>query len=918
MSALALAAALQAAAPSSFVNWETPHVHPLELTPSGTRLLAVDLPDARLEVFDVSGGAPVALFSVPVGLDPVSVRTRTEREAWVVNQVSDSISIVDLETRNVVATLATDDEPADVVFVASPARALVSCARPDLLDVFALEPRPHRVGRVPLAGQDPRALARSPDGAWLYAAFFESGNGTTILTGGAGEFALFPNVVNDPLGPWGGLNPPPNSGTRTVPPLAPGLPPPPRVGLIVREDERGRWLDDNRGDWTELVSGSLAAHSGRIPGWRLLDHDVAVLASADLAAPPRPRQGAGPLVSYVPRLMNACMALDVHPLDGRLAVVGTEARNELRYQPRLRGRFLESRLALVDPVSGARRVLDLNPHLAGVRATEPGARAAQRERSVADPRAVRWSPDGSRLFVAGMGSDNVVVLDASGARLGESIRVGRGPTGLAPSADGRRLFVLNKFESSLSTIDLALFREVARLPFHDATPAAIRAGRRHLYDAHATSGSGVGACAGCHVDARTDRLAWDLGDPRGTMEAFADQNRGAGVPGMVAGFEDAHPMKGPMVTQTLQDIVGKEPFHWRGDRDGLEAFGPAFMALLDAEREPDATELQELEDFLASIHFPPAPARTLENELPSALPLPGHYTTGAFAPAGRPLPPGDARRGLALYLPHAGVSCSRCHTLPTGMGTDTRLVDGQFVPLAPGPQGEHHHELIASDGSTSAVMKIPQLRTLPEKDGFALTRRDSTSGFGYTHDGSVDTLERFLFSTNFPAASDQDVADLVAFLLSLSGSDLPSGSPTELLAPPGTASQDTHAAVGQQLTLAGAPGPAESARLARLLALADGEHIGLVCKGRLGGEARGWSYLGARRFQSDRRAERHTVDALLLAAAPGGELTFTAVPRGSAWRLGVDRDEDGALDRDELDAGCDPADPSSRPRVAPR
>ncbi|MFO1498586.1 MAG: hypothetical protein U1G07_09370 [Verrucomicrobiota bacterium] len=29
---------------------------------------------------------------------------------------------------------------------------------------------------------------------------------------------------------------------------------------------------------------------------------------------------------------------------------------------------------------------------------------------------------------------------------------------------------------------------------------------------------------------------------------------------------DFHPMKGLMVTQTLQDIVGHELFHWRGDR----------------------------------------------------------------------------------------------------------------------------------------------------------------------------------------------------------------------------------------------------------------------------------------------------------------------------------------------------------------
>jgi hypothetical protein len=27
-----------------------------------------------------------------------------------------------------------------------------------------------------------------------------------------------------------------------------------------------------------------------------------------------------------------------------------------------------------------------------------------------------------------------------------------------------------------------------------------------------------------------------------------------------------------MVTQSLQDIIGREPVHWRGDRPGIESF----------------------------------------------------------------------------------------------------------------------------------------------------------------------------------------------------------------------------------------------------------------------------------------------------------------------------------------------------------
>ncbi|MCK6458770.1 MAG: hypothetical protein L6Q95_02605, partial [Planctomycetes bacterium] len=93
------------AAPSLFVNWENLSVHPLALTPDGSTLLVCNTADARLEVFDVSGGAPAAVGSVSVGLDPLSVRARTDAEAWVVNHVSDSVSVVDLPTLRVRATL---------------------------------------------------------------------------------------------------------------------------------------------------------------------------------------------------------------------------------------------------------------------------------------------------------------------------------------------------------------------------------------------------------------------------------------------------------------------------------------------------------------------------------------------------------------------------------------------------------------------------------------------------------------------------------------------------------------------------------------------------------------------------------------------------------------------------------------------
>jgi YVTN family beta-propeller protein len=904
------ACALSVAAQTGFVNWETPHVHPLEFGPEGL-LLAVNTPDQRLEVFEPVGDALVQRASIPVGVDPVSVRHRSKNEVWVVNHLSDSISIVDLAARNTVATLRTEDEPCDVVF--SRGSAYVSCSQANSVLVFDLTDVGAAPRRIALEGEDPRALAVGRDGE-VYVALFESGNGTTVLGGGldpaaAGILAFPNNVVDDPSGPWGGVNPPPNSGSGFEPPIDPSLPNPPGVSLIVRRSAAGAWLDDNGGDWTELVSGAQAGLSDRPVGWQLLDHDVAVI-------DPR-RDG----VRYAKRLMNACMALSVNPATGEVALVGTDGTNEVRFEPNLTGTFGRVLLARVDFAGGAAVVSDLNPHLDYSVGTLP---QSERDRSLGDPRAIVWSPDGRRGYVSGMGSNNVAVIDAGGARIGPgTIEVGEGPTGLALGSNGRRLYVLNKFESSISIVDTLALAEIGRADFYDPEPAAIKLGRRHLYDTHANSGLGQVACATCHIDARFDRLAWDLGDPSGSEKGLGGQNKGAGLPGLTSGFQKHHPMKGPMTTQTLQDIIGKEPLHWRGDRDGLEEFNGAFIGLQGDDANLTAQEMQEFEDFLATIHFPPNPFRELDNTLPVDLPLPGHYSAGRFAPAGTPLPNGNAQRGLALYRPpnflDNPLACVTCHTLPIGIGTDMTANFTTFAPLPPGPNGERHHALVSVDGSKQKAIKIPQLRNLYEKVGFDLTQPKNRAGFGLLHDGSVDSIARFVEEPAFQLGGLQDVSDLVAFLLAFSGSDLPQGKvQVAKLEPPGTPSQDTHAAVGVQVTLDGAGlAPAEQAELDTLFALAAADAVGLVVKGRLGGLVRGLFFDSSTgSFQSDRAGETYDPTALALGAGPGSELTYTAVPEIAELRAGVDRDADGWFDRDELDAGSDPADPTSTP-IAP-
>jgi YVTN family beta-propeller protein len=888
----------------SFVNWETPHVHPLEITPDGNTLLAVNTPDNRLEVFDISTGYAIHRFDIPVGLDPVSVRARNNDEIWVANHVSDSVSIVSLGQRSVVATITTDDEPCDIAFAGTPTRAFVSCSQVNRVLVYDPDNLAMAPSVVAIEGEEPRALEVSSDGQTVYVAVFESGNGTTILGGGSTIGGGFPpNVVNHPAGPHGGTNPPPNDGASFTPGINGANPSAPAVGMIVRKNEAGQWMDDNGGNWTDLVSGANANLSGRLPGWDLPDHDVAIIDANSLTD------------TYATGLMNICMAISVNPGSGNVFVVGTDATNEIRFEPNLNGRFLRVNMASFSPGSpGSSTIVDLNDHLTYETSTID---QTERDKSIGDPRGIAWNGAGTIAYISGMGSNNVIVIDAGGQRAGlaPTIAVGEGPTGVQLDESRDRLYVLNKFESSVSVVDTNAEQEIAAVPFHDPSPTSIRIGRRHLYNTRETSGLGHASCGSCHVDARMDRLAWDLGDPSGEMSPF-DQNCGNGIDG---NCQDWHPMKGPMTTQTLQDIIGLEPLHWRGDRDGIEEFNPAFEGLLGDDVQLSNAEMQEFEDFLASIFFPPNPFRNFDNSLPTNLPLPGHFTTGRFAPPGQPLPNGNAVTGLDRYRNGGldGVECVSCHTLPVGVGSNYALNGPIFAPLPPGPNGEMHHAIVSVDGSTNVSIKTPHLRNVYEKVGFETTQLINHAGFGFLHDGSVDSIARFISEPVFSVTSDQDVADIVAFMLAFSGSDLPMGSATNPLELPGPLGQDTHAAVGKQATI---PPPSTTAGtdalIADMIALAESSAVGLVVKSVQDGEPRGYAYLVGGTFQSDRQAESLPAAALESLGAAGAELTYTVVPLGSQTRIGIDRDEDGFLDRDELDACSDPADASSTPGPA--
>src|SRR5262249_29119338 len=234
---------VSAASAAPFVEFESGQVRPLALSPDQTRLFAVNTPDNRLEIFAVGGsGGLVHTGSVPVGLEPVAVAARTNGEVWVVNHLSDSVSVVHVSNNppRVIRTLLVGDEPRDIVF-AGPGgnRAFITTAhrgqnsgvaptelttaglgRADVW-VFDATNLGNALGGTPLTrltffGDTPRALAASPSGTRVYAACFPPGNRTATISelapcndaGGAANNTIAPPcTVNGVTVPGGTPNP---------------------------------------------------------------------------------------------------------------------------------------------------------------------------------------------------------------------------------------------------------------------------------------------------------------------------------------------------------------------------------------------------------------------------------------------------------------------------------------------------------------------------------------------------------------------------------------------------------------------------------------------------------------------------------------------------------------------------------------
>jgi len=896
-------------AQTSFVTFESGPVRPLALSPDGNTLFAVNTPDNRLEIFDVLPAGVSHRESVPVGMEPVAVAARTNGEVWVVNHLSDSISIVDAGSpARVLRTLLVGDEPTDIVFAGTGGnRAFIATAhrgqhspyprgqyntpgigRADVWVFDALNLGSSLGGDeltiVTLFGDKPRALAVSPDGSTVYAAILQSGNQTTAILEPLVCNTTPANITNNLV-----------QGSCTVAGVSMpgGIPLPhrnhegftrPETGLILKLNRNGMspgvWQDELDRNWNNAVRFTLP--------------DLDVFQIDANGAPPTE-------VDNFAQVGTVLFNMVANPVSGKLYVSNTDAQNHVRFEgpgvvastfkpvgepATVRGHLAESHITVIDTL-GTVTPRHLNKHLDYSDVPQPvGAKA----KSLSTPLQMAVSDDGATLYVAAFGSGKIGVFDT--AELENNTFVpdaadhislsGGGPAGVV--LDGNRLYTLTRFNNSVVVVDLtlgAIGQEIQSVDLHNPEPESVVEGRPFLYDALLTGSNGESSCASCHIFGDFDGLGWDLGNPD-------DDRVNNGNPFTVGVGSPFHPQKGPMTTQSLRGLVNMGPQHWRGDRQGNEvqafnAFNVAFPGLVGRdEGQFTAGDMQKFTDFALQITYPPNPNRQTNNVL-------------------RTDPPSELAGFNRYFAPgsDAGLSCSNCHTL--------NATDGHFGGDGGSTvEGETQEFKVAHLRNAYQKQGMFGMAQVPGLDGSFANTGAQVRGFGYLHDGAVDTVRRFLNPTVFNLTSTE--RDQLEAFINVFDSDLPP-------------------AVGEQITRTSTNGATVDALIDDLIAFAStsypSKRLGpgstmcdVIVKGVVGGEARGYLLdTGTNKFQSDRAAEATLTTAAMKAVAntAGQELTFTCVPFGSGERMALDRDLDTYFDSDEIDAGSDPTDPLSTP-----
>ena len=235
------------------------------------------------------------------------------------------------------------------------------------------------------------------------------------------------------------------------------------------------------------------------------------------------------------------------------------------------------------------------------------------DRYFAMPFAAAITPDKSKLYVSTAGSESVTVIDlpkmvafarsatnwpvndlsASANYVKSRIAVGMNPRGLVLSGDGKRLFVANRMDDTISVIDTVGDQVVGAIDLGGRKDMnSLRRGERLFYTARYAF-QGQFSCANCHLDATFDGLQWDL-EPDGFGVDIVDN-------------------------RSIEDLSGTEPFKWNGGNPNMATeCGPRTEKYFYRSQSYTNAELADLVSYIMALPLRPNRYRLPDGELTPA------------------------------------------------------------------------------------------------------------------------------------------------------------------------------------------------------------------------------------------------------------------------------------------------------------
>jgi YVTN family beta-propeller protein len=235
------------------------------------------------------------------------------------------------------------------------------------------------------------------------------------------------------------------------------------------------------------------------------------------------------------------------------------------------------------------------------------------DRYYALPWAVAITPDKSKIFLTTAGSESVTVirvpklletvhtrhqpfindLSAAADYVSTRIPVGHNPRGATLSPDGKRLYVANRLDDSISVIDTKSERVVSTIELGGPKNVdALRRGERLFYTADFAF-QGQFGCSNCHIDATIDGLEWDL-EPDGFGKDIVDN-------------------------RSLENLAGTEPFKWNGGNPDMPTeCGPRTEKFFFRSQSFNQQQLTDLVTFVYSLPYRPNRYRLANGDLTAA------------------------------------------------------------------------------------------------------------------------------------------------------------------------------------------------------------------------------------------------------------------------------------------------------------